>query len=222
MNRRGAAGGNRGNSAVMRRRDPLVIAGPFGTRLSIPISNLPFIVGSDKDLPAGLSVYPILHGLSVPIAPFRFNLVAGAMASQLAISIAMLKDFNLRLGACFDEYCITGASFEVRFVNTSGSPQGLVYVFLDEKDSATPTASNAQNSPRIDILTSNEALPIRHRIDWKPADYVDLNWTSTSALTSPVYVKGFASNTETLTAGDTVGYLYFTGALSVDVRGWKA
>lgn len=206
----------------MKRRAPLVIAGPFGTRISIPIANIPFVVGSDKDLPAGLSVYPTIHGLSVPIKPFSFFVNGGSVAQLMGVSITMLQDFATRLGATFDEYCITGMSLEVRYVTTSGGQQGLVYVYLDEKDATTPTAANAQNSPRIDLMCATEALPIRHRIEWVPADLVDLDWTSTSNLTSPCYVKCFASPSATLTAPDLQGYVYFTGSLSIDVRGWKA
>jgi hypothetical protein len=140
----------------------------------------------------------------------------------LAISTALLQDFASRLGATFDEYCITGASFEIRFVQTAGSPQGLTYIYLDEKDATTPTAANAQNSPRIDVLVANEALPIRHRIDWMPADFADLDWTSTSSLTTPCFIKMFASTVSTFTANNTDGYIYVTGALNIDVRGWKA
>ena len=221
-NRRGAKGASGSRGRAMKRGSALVIAGPWGTRLSVPRSCLPFLVGSDKNLSAGLSVYPVIHGLSVPIKPFKFQMTAGAVAQQLAISTTMLQDFATRLGATFDEYCITGASFEVRYMSTGGNQQGLVYAYLDEKDSTTPTAANAQNSPRLDITCANEALPIRHRIDWLPADYVDLDWTSTASLTTPCYVKVFASVADTLTSSDLAGFIYFTGALTIDVRGWKA
>ena len=199
----------------------MTLAGPWGIKVSIPIARLPLTIGSDKDLFSNQSVYPTIHGLAVPIVPFRFSSAAGALASQQAITTTILQDFSTRLGATFDEYCITGAVLEVRAIMRSGTAQGIVIIYLDEKDSTTPTAAAANAAPHIELSVNNEALPMRHRIEWLARDLVDLEWTSTSSLTTPCYVKGFTSQTVGFTAPDTVVDVIFTGALNLDVRGWK-
>lgn len=188
----------------------------------MPVSRLPIKIGSDKSLGPNQSIYPVIHGLSIPINLKLLAFTLGAAATGFGVdATTLVKDWATRFAATFDEYCMTGLSFEVRTVNVSGIGQGLIYIYLDEKDSGVPTAAAAQASPRLDISINNAAMPIRHNLQWLARDVTDLGWTSTSSPTNPVYVKVFMSNTETGTANDTAVQLLITGSLNVDFRGYK-
>lgn len=197
------------------------IAGPWGTKLSIPMSKLPFLIGSDHNLSAHDSVYPVIHGLSIPLNANVVTITAGAVGAVLNVNFSLVDAWATRFAATFDEYCITGASFEVRAVPTAGNGTGLVYAYLDEKDSAAPTASPASGSPRLDIAFNNYYAPVTHQIDWLAKDLTDLSWTSTSTSFTPVYLKVFGSSAATFLDAAAAGQVYITGALNVDFRGFK-
>jgi len=133
----------------------------------------------------------------------------------------MIKAWSTKFAAVFDEYCITGAHFEIRSNQVSGIGKGMLLVGLDEKDATTPTATSAAASAHIDVNVNNAYDPIRHMIDWVPTDYLDLQWSSvTSSSVTPVYIKVYGDNTTTFLNSDTAGDLYITGALSIDFRGF--
>lgn len=202
----------------------LTIQGPFGIGLQLPIAKLPIKVGSDQNLSANQSIYPVIHGLSVPIALQQIATATGALATGIGLSpSAVLPSFTSRLAAVFDEYCVTGALLEVRVVHKAGPAQGLVYVYMDEKDFGTPTSVEANASARIECLVNNSAMPVTHHIQWKASDVADLNWRSTSTehTYSPVMIKVFSSNADTGTAATTDYVVYITGCLNLDVRGWR-
>lgn len=139
------------------------------------MSKLPFLIGSDKNLSVHDSVYPVIHGLSIPLAANVAVVTAGAVASVININFSLVDAWATRFAATFDEYCITGASLEVRAVPTAGNGTGLVYVYLDEKDSAAPTAGPASGSPRLDVALNNYYAPVTHKIDWLARDLTDLS-----------------------------------------------
>jgi len=148
----------------------------------------------------------------------------GALATGIGINpAAIVSSFTSRLAACFDEYCVTGALFEIRVVHKAGPAQGLVYVYMDEKDFGAPSVGEANCVPRLEALVNNAAMPVLHHIAWKASDVADLEWrsTSTAASYSPVMLKIFASNVDTGTAATTDFVVYVTGALNIDVRGWR-
>jgi len=210
--------------ATQRTRRPrtVTIEGPWGVGLRLPISSLPIKIGSDTSLNPNQSIYPVIHGLSIPISLKFFSFTAGAAANVFAIdATALINAWSTRFANTFDEYCMTGFKFEVRLINTSGIGDGIVYFYLDEKDSGSPTASAAQASPRLDVTLNNAALPTRHQISWLARDLLDLGWTSTSNSTTPVWLKTFASPADTGTNNDTAFTTYITGALNVDFRGFK-
>lgn len=140
---------------------------------------------------------------------------------MISVNLALVNQWATRFGATFDEYCITGLTFEIRTVNTGGNGKGLLVLFLDEKDSTAPTANDANSSARLEIELNNSYAPIRHRIDWIAKDISDLTWTSTSTSVTPVFLKAFASNVATFTANDTGADTIITGSLNVDFRGFK-
>lgn len=202
----------------------VTINGPFGTSVKLPIPKLPLRIGSDTSLGVGRSIYPVLNGLSIPIGPTQSSMTSGAMASVISINPSIVNQWSTRYAATFDEYCIVGLSFEIRSFVTPGSADQAGYgaFFLDEKDSAAPTASNMFASPRIEVMNPSVYAPVPHYIEWKASDVADLNWLSTSiTANTPVYLKGFGSTADTFTTtGTNINYV-ITGTLAVSFRGWK-
>ena len=180
-NRRRNRNGPRGGSNRKSSPKHLVIEGPFGIGLQLPIAKLPIKIGSDESLKASQSIYPTIHGLSVPIPLQQFSTITGTLSGVLHINPnSLITSFPTRLGAVFDEYCITGALLEIRVVHRAGPAQGLVYVYMDEKDFGAPTASEANCVPRLEALIHNAAMPVLHHISWKASDVADLEWRSVS------------------------------------------
>jgi len=190
--------------------------------LSLPISKLPFRLGSDTSLGARNSIYPVIHGLSIPITQVIRTSAAGVFGSSDSMNAQVLcSDWANRFQKVFDEYCMTGFALEIRAVPVSGGSKGLVLVYLDERDAAAPSAAVAASSPRLDILPHASAMPILHRLDWVARDLADLSWTSTGTATNPVYLKIYADPSNTGTATDGVIDIYITGTMNVDFRGYK-
>jgi len=190
----------------------------------LPIAKLPIKIGSDESLNASQSIYPTIHGLSVPIALQQVSTGAGALAAGVALNAGGLASgFAGRLAACFDEYCLTGALLELRVVHKAGPAQGLVYVYMDEKDFGAPTAGEANAVSRLEALVNNAAMPIIHHIAWKASDLTDLAWrsTSTEGGYTPATLKIFCSPADTGTTATTDFVVYITGSLNIDVRGWR-
>lgn len=211
-------GGNRGANSPSK----IFVPGPFGMELSLPISKLPFRLGSDTSLGAGKSIYPVIHGLSVPITQIIRTSAAGVFGSSDSMNAQVLcSDWANRFQKVFDEYCMTGFALEIRCVPISGGSKGLVLVYLDERDAAAPSAAVAASSPRLDILPHASAMPILHRLDWVARDIADLTWTSTGTATNPVYLKIYSDPSNTGTATDGVFDVYITGTMNLDFRGYK-
>lgn len=224
MARRKKAGKSRrtGGGRGSQQPSKIVVDGPYGMQLSLPISKLPFRLGSDTSLGARNSIYPVIHGLSVPITQVIRTSTAGVFGSSDSMNAQVLcSDWANRWQKVFDEYCMTGFSLEIRAVPVSGGSKGLVLVYLDERDSAAPTAAAAASSPRLDILPHASAMPILHRLDWVARDVTDLAWSSTSSATNPVYLKIYATPANTGTASDGVIDIYVTGTMNLDFRGFQ-
>ena len=211
---------SRGNKkANGKSQQQLVINGPFGSKLSIPIARLPLTLGSDRRLTSRTSVYPTVM-LDVPLIVTRTAVAAGATASVYALAIAQIKDFATRFGAVFDEYAIVGARLEVR-INNIVNPQGFVTCYLDEKSSSAATAATALAAARLDMMVSVNEAPSRYNIDWVPQDYTDLSYSDIGTSYTPVYLKFFASNADTGTALTTTFDIMLTGTLAFTFRGYK-
>ena len=221
-NNRGKAKKARKPSNGSGRSPRVIVSGPFGSELSLPVSRLPFRLGSDTSLGAGRSIYPVIHGLSIPITQIIRTSAAGVYSTSDSMNAQVIcSDWANRFQATFDEYCMTGFSLELRVVPVSGGSKGLILAYLDERDSAVPSAAAAASSPRIDMLGHASAMPILHRLDWMARDISDLVWTSTATATNPVYLKLYANPSNTGTATDGIFDVYITGTMNVDFRGFK-
>jgi hypothetical protein len=199
-------------------RPTLDVSG-FLQKMGLPVPRLPFMIGSDADLNATNAVYPKMVKLDFPIIPQILTLSSGGLVSVININVNLIEEITSIQGL-FAEYAIVGARFEYR-VNATGTPQGLYLAYVSEKDSAVPTGAQALNSPHIEGLVNNTESPSCHRIAWKAADYLDMDWTTTaSSSDTPIYLKTFASTSTTGTSASTSAQILITGALALCFRGY--
>lgn len=219
MPRKRSRNPSRGRSSKKQRTvQQLTIAGPWGSKFQIPVARLPITLGSDRGLPAGQSVYPMVN-LDVPVIFTRTAVAAGATTSVYALDLTKIDSFSTRFGALFDEYCLVGARLEVR-LNNIVVPQGFVCAYIDEKSSSAATLSAAQSSARLDMVVGSES-PSRYQISWVPQDFTDLSYSDIGTTTTPAYLKFFCSNAGTGTNAATTFDLMITGTLAFAFRGYK-
>lgn len=202
-------------------RPTLDVSG-FLQRMGLPIPRLPVLIGSATSLSSRNAVYPRLVKFDIPIDPVFVTLAAGNLASVINIQITTLCSNWASFQNLFSEYSVVGARFELR-VNEVTNPQGLFLAYIDEKNSAAPTAAIALSSPHLEGLISQTESPSRHMISWKAADVLDIDWTPTSSGADvPAYLKLFSNTASTGTSATTVGQIAVTGALALCFRGFAS
>jgi hypothetical protein len=209
--------GKKGKKSKKGKR--LTVKGPWGTKFSMPVGQLPIKIGSDRSLSSSKSVYPPMVKLSVPIVGQLIAVAAGAVANAGAISATNVNNFATRFASLFDEYCIVGMALELRIQNVTAGSVGFVLAFIDEKIATAPNAASL-NVPRIDMMIGSES-PSRYDINWIAHDYIDLQWTQTSTTVIPLYLKIYASNANTLTSAGTACDILISGTLQFCFRGYS-
>jgi hypothetical protein len=188
-------------------------------RMGLPVPRLPFLIGSATSLKARQAIYPLMVKLDFPIIPQNVGIAAGGCTTVLPITSALIGQFSGGLANVFAQYCIVGFRLELR-VNAVTNPQGVLIVYVDEKSAGAPVSSSALAFPHLDMLVSQTESPTRHMLEWKPADLLDLDWTSTSVSVTPAWVKFFSSAAATFTAAGTVAQILVTGAISLAFQGY--
>jgi len=187
-------------------------------RMGLPVPRLPFLIGSNKNLSARDAVYPAMVKLDFPIEPQFTSLVAGAVATVIALNYALIENWT-NAAALFGEYAIVGFRGELRISNVVNAA-GLVLVYMDEKSSSAPTAATATGADHLERLVSNTESPSAATISWMSTDYIDLEWTATGNSTTPAWLKIYAATGTTGTTATTTGQVIVTGAISLCFRGY--
>ena len=186
--------------------------------MSFPQPRLPRLIGSDRDLAAGNSVYPVVK-LDVPFVPQVATIVAGAVAAVIPIDLTIVNAWATRFATLFREYAICGAHFEIR-PNNIANTAGIVKVFIDEQSAAAPTAADAVDRPSLDVTCGPIFEPRAYRLGWKPADILDLDYVSTATTFTPAWLKVLATVANTFTSAATTGQVLVTGTFACQFRGY--
>jgi len=198
----------------------VTVSGPYGTSIKMPIPQLPWLkVGSDDHLSAPATVNPDRVAFCIPITPNQVLLVAGAMSTALALGFAGLIPNNTRFSALFEEYCLTGCSFEIRYQPAAQFETGFITVSVDEADNTPPTAT-VLSTPHLEVNCAAYGAGNSYYLDWKPASTSDLTWSPTSAPIDVAWMKIFASAANTFTGAGT-GRIIITGSCSMAFRQFK-
>lgn len=188
-------------------------------RLSFPQPRLPQFLGSTKSLAPRNAIYPANVGLDVPFTPNPVAITAGSVTVNQNLDLSQINAFASRFASLFREYCIVGARVEIRLNVMSASAQGVVKAWIDEDSAAAPTLSNALNRATLDIALVGAPIDKVYVINWKPLDYLDLDWTDTGTTFTPAFLKLYGT-TSTGLAAASAGQLIVTGTLAFCFRGY--
>lgn len=186
--------------------------------MEFPQPRIPRLLGSDRDLPAQLSVYPRVK-LDIPIAPQVATLTAGAVAASVSLDTTLVANWATRFASLFREYAIVGAALELR-PNNIAVTAGLIAAFIDEETATAPTQSDMQDRPKLDMTCGPLFVPRAYRIQWSPRDILDLDFVSTGTNFTPAWLKVFSSVAATYTTNTTTGQVLITGTLALEFRGY--
>lgn len=187
-------------------------------RLSFPQPRLPRLLGATSRLNASNTIYPAKIDLDVPFAAFNETVAAGSVAASGALDLTTVTNWSTRFASLFREYCIVGARVEVRLC-VSTTAQGVVKIWIDEDSAAAPTANQANSRATLDVAIVANPDGRVYTMDWKPLDYLDLDWTDTGTTVTSAYLKAFGSTATGLAAG-TTAIMTVTGTLAVCFRGY--
>lgn len=196
------------------------VRGPGGFRLSFPIPRLPSFLGNTKSLSAGNTVYPPMLRLDAPVDPVAFTITAGALAVTVAVTNTLIHAWSTRFASLFREYCVVGARLEIRQVNATTLPQGVLLAYIDEDSAANPTFAEAANRARLDIALVSNPIDKVHVANWMPLDYLDLDWTDGATATTPAFLKLYTDTANCGTASTTALQIMVTGTLALCFRGY--
>jgi hypothetical protein len=223
-NRRRQTRSSRKNRKNNRASSSLAISGPFGSKISLPISRLPFVtLGAAENLSVGASTYPNRLSMCAPVTPFEVSVVSGVpTAAVTAINPTTVVNGSATLvnnwsayAKIFEEYCLVGFRLEVRY-QTTAFATGVILITLDEKDGTTPTLLQ-YDKPHIELMTTINSGVDFQMIEWVPSDLSDLQWTSTSSTVTPIWMKYFSAFNSS-----SSGNILITGTLSFNFRGFTA
>jgi hypothetical protein len=133
---------------------------------------------------------------------------AGALAASASVGDvgAFVATFSSRWAACFGEYRLIGMRVFIR-VNSVSSSTGNIAFYLDEKNSAVPTAATTSDARRIEVsagVVSSNTVGQVAELTWMPHDLDDLEFLATTVGSVPVYLKCFASAALTGASGGAV------------------
>jgi len=187
--------------------------------MSFPKPRIPRLLGAAVSLPAGSSVYPRIK-LDVPITAQSVSIAAGAAATSIALDTTLINNFSTRFATLFREYCVVGAALELRICDVT-NPCGIAAAYIDEKSGASPTANEAENRARLDMMVVQMTTVKPYRLNWCTDDYLDLQWSASGVNTTDAWAKIFASSSSTGTTSSTAGVVLITGTLAFEFRGYS-
>jgi hypothetical protein len=158
--------------------------------------------------------------LDVPISAQALAIAAGTVAAVAPLSNTLIPAWATRFQTLFREYCIVGASLEVRQINATTLPQGVACAFIDEDSAAAPTAATTLNRARLDMGIVSSPVDRVYRITWKPLDYLDLDWVDGATAFIPAWFKFYTDSANFGTAATTSCQFMLTGTLALCFRGY--
>ena len=163
-------------------------------------------------------MYPRVK-LDVPIRNLIGTISAGGVAGSFPLDLTAVQNWAARFGSLFREYAICGARLEVRVQGVSPA-QGIVVAYIDEQSAASPTAAEALQRPRLDMIAGPLTVPKSYHLDWTPRDILDLDYVSTATTFTPAWVKIYTDVASFGASAGMTGQVLITGSLALEFRGY--
>lgn len=187
-------------------------------QMSFPKPRIPQLLGSARTLSNAQSVYPQVK-LDLPISSINFAVVAGALASSVALNFSLIRNWTTRFASLFREYAIVGAKLELR-INNVVAPAGVITAFIEEQVATVATADRALARPRLDLLIAAQSVPGAYTLTWTPRDILDLDFVDTATSFAPCYLDIYTDVANFGTLNTTTCELIVTGAIAFEFRGF--
>jgi len=161
-----------------------------------------------------------IHRMTLKLVPANYAMSTGSLNAVYSLTPSGSIESWSSWAALFQEYCIVGARMFANAV-TTGNYGGFIALYEDEKSSASTGASDL-DKPYLRMILDASPSPDDYMLEWKTADYLDLQWTSTGTSTTPINFKGYASNASTFSsASNSNTILFLGGEVAIDFRGLK-
>jgi hypothetical protein len=158
-------------------------------------------------IPQATSVLATTVGTGV----IAVNIAAGAVVTNTT-------QWAARFGSTYEEYRTVKVCATFRFFSVLNP--GLVCVWFEEKSAAAPTAASALEKAVMRLSASSSAKPMT--IHWTARDYIDLDYSSTGTLESPVNLKIYTDTTNFGSNPVVTSYLQVEVKALVQFRGFQA
>jgi len=184
---------------------------------ALPRPRLPRDLSSSSTLTARSVIYPRMIKLDFSIAPAQYGVVTGATAVNFGLGSTNSTSTGNAFGL-FSEYAIVGVRLHIRQITTA-SPQGAVWIAIDEKIATTPTAASMQDKDKLVVILSQNDAVKDYKLQWKAGDYDDLAWNASNSSYNAFNLKIFASTAATLTSATTASTILITGSMAFCFRG---
>jgi len=162
-------------------------------------------------------IYPKMIKLDLTLSPITYNVATGALAVTPAISSSSAPGLAGFL-AVFSQYAIVGVRLHIRQL-TSSTPDGMVWVAIDEQNNFSPTAANLSPYDKLNIMLTSSDVAKDYKLSWKADDYFKCEWVASNTASTVFYLKLFASVAGTFTNVATTASLFITGSMAVCFRG---
>jgi len=158
----------------------------------------------------------VLNGAA---AQLLTTITTGVVNYAQPINTGAILGFSTRFGSTFDEYRIVGT--DARMTPLSAT-SGVSKVWFDEKNTANPTANEAQERTSTPLVNSNANARAVRVFRWRARDLLDLQYTAIGTSVTPVSFKVY-TDTASWAAPATVTPLWLLELiLYFEFRGIKS
>ncbi len=158
--------------------------------------------------------------LTMPMTPIIFSPTAGTIAGVLPITIGGIQAFATRFGSTYDEYRILKALVRIRCL--SSGVAGVTKFWFDEKSSATPTLTAAQERYTITLVNNNANSRSFTTLSWVARDLLDLEFSAIVTSTIPVWFCCYTDSTNFGNNQATGGLWLVEPMVTLEFRGLKS
>lgn len=140
----------------------------------------------------------------------------GVINRSIACDIGLVTDWFNRFASLYEEYRLIRVDAKIDTFDVTNP--GLIKIYFDEKIPTAPTVATAFERSQMDLAASNAG---RHVITWCARDLTDLNYSNTSTVVTPVWLKIYtdAANLGSSVVATNYGFVSFM--LTFQFRGYS-
>lgn len=167
-----------------------------------------------------LKSYPsqVVASVKCPGVPVSYSttVTTGVIAQTYLLNASSIQSFYSRFGSLYEEYRVVRVKFVVRCYSSTNP--GLFNHWIDEKQSAAPTATEATTKS---YNTFNASSPSPHMLVWTAEDPLDLQYTDIASFVTVATYKIYTDNTSFGSSIVATPYVSVTPTFYLQFRGYN-